>query len=78
MNILQVRKYYHLTGKKIIEQAKFAYSHLGKTFENQIKSIKDQGEKQIKTIEEHGKELVNVFTEKGKQSIPADKPKNIL
>ena len=42
MNILQVRKYYHLT------------------------------------IEEHGKELVNVFTEKGKQSIPADKPKNIL
>ena len=50
MNILLVKKCYHLIKKQQIEQAKFAYSPLGKAFENQIKTIKDQGEKQIKTI----------------------------
>ena len=37
--------------KKIIEQAKFIYSLLGKGFEKQIKTIEDQGEKQIKAIQ---------------------------
>ena len=32
--------------QQIIEQAKFTYSHLGKAFERQTKSMKDQGEKQ--------------------------------
>ena len=36
----------------MIEQVKFTYSPLGKTFEKKIKAIGDQGEKQIKT---HGK-----------------------
>ena len=31
--------------QKIIEQAKFTYSPLGKAFEKQIKIIEDQGEK---------------------------------
>ena len=43
---------------RIIEQAKFTYSPLGKTLEKKTKTIKGQGEKQIKAIEEHGKHLV--------------------
>ena len=34
---------------KIIEQAKFTFSRLDKAFENQIKTIEDQGKKLIKT-----------------------------
>ena len=37
--------------QQIIEQAKFTYSPLGKAFEKQTKTIKDQGEKQIKAIQ---------------------------
>ena len=46
MNILQVKKYYLLI-KNIIEQAKFTYSPLRKTFEKQTKTIEDQGQKQV-------------------------------
>ena len=35
-----------------MEQAKFSYSPLGKAFEKQTKTIKDQGEKQIKAIQD--------------------------
>ena len=50
----KIDKYEYFTGKEIlpscqrqiIEQAKFAYSPLGKVFQN--KTIKDQGEKQKK------------------------------
>ena len=38
--------------QSIIEQAKFTYSPLGKSFEKQTKTIKDQGEKQIKAIKD--------------------------
>ena len=52
--------YEYLTGEEIlpsnqqqiIEQAKFTYSPLGKAFEKQIKTTKNQGEKQIKTIKD--------------------------
>ena len=52
----EIHKYEYLTGEnifssnqqQIIEQARFPYSPLGKAFEKQIKTIKDQGEKQIK------------------------------
>ena len=54
MNILLVKKCYDLIKKQQIEQAKFAHSPLGKTFENQIKTIEDQGEKEIKTIQNQG------------------------
>ena len=54
----KIRKYEYLTGEdvlpsnqqQVIEQAKFAYSPLGKTFERQIKTIKDQGEKQVEAL----------------------------
>ena len=32
---------------RIIEQIKFTYSPLGKAFEKQLKTIKDQGMKQV-------------------------------
>ena len=51
MNILPVKTFYLVMTKKIIEQAKFIYSLLGKAFEKQIKTVEDQGEKQIKAIQ---------------------------
>ena len=58
----KIDKYEYLTGEEILssnqiqilEQAKFTYSPLGKTFEKQIKTIEDQGEKQIKAIQNQG------------------------
>ena len=51
----KIDKYEYLTGedilpsnqKQIIEQAKFTYSPLGKSFEKQTKTIKYQGEKRL-------------------------------
>ena len=51
-------QYEYLTGedilpsnqKKIIEQARFTYSCLGKAFEKQIKTIEDQGQKQVEAL----------------------------
>ena len=43
--------------RRILEQAKFTYSPLGKEFEKKIKAIEDQEEKQIKALEKHGKQL---------------------
>ena len=56
----KIHKYEYLTGEdilpsnrqQIIEQARFTYSPLGKSFEKQIKTIEDQGEKQIKAIQD--------------------------
>ena len=56
----KIHKYEHLTGEdilpsneqQIIEEAEFTYSPLGKAFEKQINTIKDQGEKQIKAIQD--------------------------
>ena len=53
--VFKIDKYKYLTGKEIlpsnqqqvIEQAKFTYSPLGKDFEQQTKTIEDQGEKQV-------------------------------
>ena len=58
----EIHKYEYLTGEnilpsnqqQIIEQAKFTFSPLGKTFEKQIKTIQDQWEKQIKAIQDQG------------------------
>ena len=55
----KTHKYEYLTGEdilpsnqqQIIEQAKFTYSPLGKAFEKQIKTIKDQGKKQVDALE---------------------------
>ena len=63
----KIDKYEYLTGEEIlpsnqqqiIEQAKFPYSPLGKAFEKQTKTIKDQGKKQVKAIQDN-KQLVNI------------------
>ena len=60
----KIDKYELLTGKeillsdqgRIIEQAKFTYSPLGKTLEKQRKTIETQGK--LKAIEDHGKQMV--------------------
>ena len=62
----KIDKYEYLTGEEIlqsnqqqiIEQAKFTYSPLGKAFEKQTKTIKDQGEKEIKAIQDNKGQLV--------------------
>ena len=54
----KIDKYEFLTGEeilpsnqsRIIEQANFTYSPLGKAFEKQTKTIKEQGKKEIKAI----------------------------
>ena len=64
----KIDKYEYLTGEEIlpsnqqqiIEQAKFTYSPLGKAFEKQTKTIKDQGEKQIKAIQDNNKQLAKI------------------
>ena len=55
---LLCHKYEYLTGEdilpfnqqQIIEQTKFTYSPLGKAFDKQIKTIKDQGKKQADAL----------------------------
>ena len=62
----KIDKYEYLTGEeilppnqqRIIQQTKFNYSPLGKAFEKQIKTIKDQGKKQVKAIQDN-KQLIN-------------------
>ena len=64
----EINRYEYLTGEEIlpsnqqqiIEQAKFAYSPLGKAFEKQTKTIKDQGEKPIKAIQDNKEQLGNI------------------
>ena len=54
----KIHKYKYLNGEdilpsnqqQIVEQAKFTYSPLGKTFEKRRKTVEDQGEKQSKWI----------------------------
>ena len=54
----KIHKYEYLTGEdilpsnqqQIIEQTKFTYSPLGKTFEKEIKTIEDQGQKQVDAL----------------------------
>ena len=56
--------------QQIIVQAKFTYSPLGKAFDKQTKTIKDQGEKQIKAIQDNKKELTNTQEVTIKKIIP--------
>ena len=62
----KIDKYEYLTGEeillsnqqRIIEQAKFTYSPLGKAFEKQTKTIEDQGKNQISAIKESRKQII--------------------
>ena len=77
----KIHKYEYLTGEdilpynqqQIIEQAKFTYSPLGKSFEKQIKTIKDQSKKQVdalKAIESgSNKQIYNKMTYQKKEWI---------
>ena len=55
----EIDKYEYFTGQeilpsdqsRIIKQAKFTYSPLGKAFEKQIKAIEEQGKKQVEALE---------------------------
>ena len=59
MNILPGEEILPSNQQQIIEQAKFTYSPLGKTFEKQTKTIEDKGEKQIKAIQDNRKQLIS-------------------
>ena len=61
LSLGEIRKYEYLTGEdilpsnqeqiiEIIEQVIFTYSPLGKDFDKQIKTVKDQREKQVKAL----------------------------
>ena len=75
----KIDKYEYLTGEEIlplnqqqiIQQAKFAYSPLGKAFEKQIKTIEDQGKKQVKAIQD--KQIVNINNKNGYKDDYKDK-----
>ena len=72
----KIEKYEYLAGvgvlspnqRRALDQAKFTYSHPGKAFEKQIKTIEDHIENQTKALEEHGEQLVMSTT-----CIPIDK-----
>ena len=74
----KINKYEYLTGEEIlpsnkqqiIEQAKFTYSPLEKSFIKQTKTIKDQGEKQIEAFRDNKKELANTQDLTIKDTIP--------
>ena len=65
----KIDNYEYLTGeeilpsnqRKIIEQAKFTYSPLGKAYEKQAKAIEEQGRKQIDAIT-YENEILAVLT----------------
>ena len=81
----KIDKYEYLTGEEIlpsnqqqiIQQAKFNYSPLGKAFEKQIKTIKDQGKKQVKAIQDN-KQLVNINKDDYKDKLLHSKEREIF
>ena len=80
----KIDKYEYLTGeeilpshqRRVIEQATFTYSPLGKVLEKQTKTIGDQGKNQMKALEEHGKQLIKSTGQK--DSLQLLKQKEIL
>ena len=88
----KIDKYEYLTGKEIlpsnqqqiIEQVKFSCSPLGKAFEKQTKTIKNQGTNQITAIKESGKQIIepNEVAKNNfnidKSGIPLEKQKEIF
>ena len=78
-------KYEYLTGEEIlpsnqqqiIQQAKYAYSPLGKAFEKQIKTIENQGKIQVKAIQDN-KQLVNINKDDYKDKLLHSKERKIF
>ena len=81
----KIDKYEYLTGEEIlpsnqqqiIQQAKFAYSPLGKALEKQIKTIENQGRKQVKAIQDN-KQLVNINKDDYKDKLLHSKESEIF
>ena len=81
----KIDKYEYLTGEEIllsnqqqiIQQAKFAYSPLGKAIEKQIRTIKDQGKKQVKAIQDN-KQLVNINKDDYKDKLLLSREREIF
>ena len=82
----KIHKYEYLTGEdilpvnrqQIIEQARFTYSPLGKSFEKQINTIKDQGEKQIEALESLKKKEITSESDDNNTSITKEVYDKIL
>ena len=82
----KIHKYEYLTGEdilpvnrqQIIEQARFSYSPLGKSFEKQINTIKDQGEKQIEALESLKKKEITSESDDNNTSITKEVYDKIL
>ena len=55
VNILQMKKHYHLIKRSVIEQTKFSHSPLGKVFEKETKMTEEKEEKQILAITDQKK-----------------------
>ena len=72
-----MKKYYHRINNKIIQQAKFNYSPLGKAIEKQIKTIEDQGKEQVKAIQEN-KQLVSINKDDYKDKLLFSKEREIF
>ena len=63
MNILLGEDMFPSNQQQITEQAKFAYSPLGKAFEKQIKTITNQGENHmgaLGNLKDTNKQVVNI------------------
>ena len=79
-------KYEYLTGEeivpsnqqKIIQQATFNYSPLGKAIEKQRKTIEDQGKEQVKAIQDNKKQLVNINKDDYKRKLLLSKEREIF
>ena len=82
----KIDEYKYLTGeemllsneKQIIEQAKCAYSPLGKAFGKQTKLIEDQIQKQIKATEDNRKQLANTNVNDYKNELLVSKKEKYL
>ena len=71
LSLGKIDKSEYLTGEEIlhssssqrIQEAKFTYSPLEKAFENQTKTIKDQGDKQIEAVEKQGEKQLAMIND---------------
>ena len=62
VNILQMKKHYHLIKRSVIEQTKFSHSPLGKVFEKETKMTEEKEEKQILAITDQKKKKKRLET----------------
>ena len=86
-SLSKIDKYEYLTDKEIlpshkqqiIQQARFTYFTLGKAFEKQIKTTKDQGERQKKAIQNQGEiETMKRYTYSDQDTPLISKQKDIF